>query len=781
MSDPQPSGPAAGDVRASETPSAASAAAPSASARPLLVGLLALIPLAVLAGLLPATWTGAALLAVSVSLAGLVGVAGYLAGARRRREPPPGARRRALSAQSFDEMSSRLVKAWSEATKRGELAKAAEARLRESEARTRLIIDTAIDAVVTLDATGRITGWSSRSESLFGWATADALGKRMSELIIAPRHWENLEQCLAYFLTTGEWPILNTRVEMSAVHRDGREFPVEVSISPARSGDVCIFGAFLRDITERKRADRELLQAKVAAEEANRSKSVFLANMSHELRTPLNAIMGYSEMLQEEVQGFGHPEIVPDLQRINIAGKHLLTLINDVLDLSKIEAGRMMLSLETFDVAAMVRDVLATIQPLVDKRANVLRVHWGADLGAMRGDLTRMRQILFNLISNATKFTEKGSVTLGVSRESVQGRDWMIFRVSDTGIGMTPEQMQKLFQAFSQAESSTTRKYGGTGLGLAISEKLCGMMGGEILVDSVHGRGSTFTVRVPAEIGPPDGGEASGAPEGVPADVTVPAAPGRDQLLVVDDDPVIRDLITRFLVQEKFTVASAANGTEGLHLARSLRPQAIILDIMMPGRDGWSVLREIKADPDLASIPVILVSILDDADMGFALGAADYLTKPLDRARLAETVRKYHTSGAIARVLLVDDDADTRAVMRCALEGAGWTVTEARNGLVALEQVAQARPDLILLDLMMPEMDGFRFLAEFRKNAAWRKVPVIVMTAMSLTEDERLRLRRDNVEQIVEKGGAARERLLREISGLASDYARAGAGAGRQG
>lgn len=375
--------------------------------------------------------------------------------------------------------------------------KRAEEALRQNEERTRLIVESALDAVITMNAQGLITVWNPQAETIFGWSREGAVGRRLAETIIPPQYREAHDRGLQQFLATGQGPLLNKRIELTALHRDGHEFPVELTISPTRSGDTFTFSAFIHDITERKRAEEELRQAKEAAEAANHAKSLFLTNMGHELRTPLNHIIGYSEMLQEEAEEAGQKEFIPDLQKIRGAGTHLLELINAILDISKIEAGKMDVSPETFTIAPMIQDVVTTIKPLVDKNANTLEVHCADDLGTMRADPTKVRQALLILLSNACKFTERGTIILAVNREFVDGAAWIRFRVTDTGIGMTPEQMGKLFQSFHQADASATRKYGGTGLGLAISQKICQIMGGEITVESTLGQGSTFTISLP--------------------------------------------------------------------------------------------------------------------------------------------------------------------------------------------------------------------------------------------------------------------------------------------
>jgi|GEM_PF-1163385 len=505
-------------------------------------------------------------------------------------------------------------------------------------------------------------------------------------------------------------------------------------------------------------------EARVAAEQASRTKSAFLANMSHELRTPMNAIIGYSEMLIEEVEEMEPDEARADLGKIHAAGKHLLSLINDVLDLSKIEAGKMTLHLEDFEVATLVDEVVGTIQPLVAKSGNELRVSLAQGCGAMRADLTKTRQALLNLLSNASKFTDKGVVELVVSSDERAVR----FEVRDTGIGMTADQLGRLFEAFVQADSSTTRKYGGTGLGLAISRRFCRMMGGDITVDSVLGKGSVFTVVLPRAVKP----VAEGAsPEHLAAGTTGPVASdaaaqvaGRARILVVDDDPHARELVQRNLAREGFEVRAAADGAAGVGLARSWRPDVILLDVMMPGRDGWAVLAELKADPSLAAIPVIMSTMLENRELSFAMGAADYMRKPIDWNRL-EGMLKRHSPEGTRPVLVVEDDASSREMLVRLVEKAGLAARTAKDGKEALEIVAVERPQLVLLDLMMPHVDGFDFVERLRANELGADIPVLVVTAKSLTSEDLERLN-GKVAEILKKGSFRQDELVARIRAL---------------
>jgi PAS domain S-box-containing protein len=490
---------------------------------------------------------------------------------------------------------------------------------------------------------------------------------------------------------------------------------------------------------------------------ASQHKSQFLANMSHELRTPLNAIIGVSEMLREDAEA-AKQDLEP-LDRVLGAGRHLLALINDILDLSKIEAGRMELHLDTFALAPLIKDVAKTIEPMAAKNANRLVVDCPADLGTIHADQTRLRQSLLNLASNANKFTEKGTVTIAAQQDQKNGRGWITLAVTDTGIGMTPDQRGKLFQEFSQASASTASKYGGTGLGLAISRQFCRMMGGDITVESQPGAGSTFTIRLPRVVESVVSPAAEVAPAPAPASA-VEADDDAALILVVDDDATVRELVARHLQRAGFAVVGARGGQEGLRLVRELRPAAVTLDIMMPDLDGWTVLAAIKGDPALAGVPVVLMSIVEEKNRGYALGAADYLVKPVDRAKLVAALTRACGTAA-GSVLLVDDDEMVRRSVRQALEPIGWKVTDAENGQVAVEALAAGRPDVIILDLMMPKMDGFEFLDELRGRPDWQGTPVVIITAKDLTDEDRNRLN-GGVERIIQKSD--RDEMLRQLS-----------------
>ncbi|MCA0456659.1 MAG: response regulator [Chloroflexi bacterium] len=514
----------------------------------------------------------------------------------------------------------------------------------------------------------------------------------------------------------------------------------------------------------------ELMVARDQALESNRAKSAFLANMSHELRTPLNAIIGYSELIEEEMVDEGNNEFIPDLKKIQTAAAHLLSLINDILDLSKIEAGKMELFMETVNIPDMIKEVTMTILPLIEKNGNRLEVNCPDWVGLMQTDLTKTRQILFNLLSNASKFTLKGLVKLDLDRRVEAGEEVIAFTITDSGIGMTSEQLIKLFKDFSQADSSTTRKFGGTGLGLSISRRFAQMLGGDITVTSQISIGSSFTLKLPVNR------EQIVQPEVEPISTvtrkrkTQPVAAFAGTLLVIDDDPTARELVNRFMLKEGYNVYTAEDGETGLKMARELRPDVITLDVMMPRMDGWSVLNALKSDAQLASIPVIMLTMVSDQNLGYALGAADYVTKPIDRERLIKILKRYECNVPGCDVLVVDDEPQIREIIQRTMEKEGWNVLQAGDGLEALQVVQQKPPQLILLDLMMPHMDGFGFLQELRKLPTGTDIPVIVITAMDLSSGDHQRLN-GSVEQVLQKGAYSQEQLLNEVRSLVKSMA----------
>jgi PAS domain S-box-containing protein len=593
-------------------------------------------------------------------------------------------------------------------------------------------------AIVTLDVQHNVVSCNPAFEKMYGYREAEVVGRNLDDFITTASTRSEAVAYTEQALASRPVQVISQRRRKDGSIVDVEVLGVPVLVNGRRVGLMALY----HDITE-------LLRARHDAEQANSAKSQFLASMSHELRTPLNAIIGYSEMLQEDATERGDTASVPDLQKIHSAGKHLLALINDVLDLSKIEAGKMELFLESFEVAPLVDQVATTVRPLVEKNANTLTVHCPADAGTMHSDATRLRQVLLNLLSNASKFTDHGQIRLEVARD---GGD-IVFRVRDTGIGMTPDQLGRLFEAFTQAEASTAAKYGGTGLGLAISRRFCQLMGGEVDVRSTAGQGSEFTVRLPA---------AGPAPAGVAAGRGPVAASANGTVLVIDDDAAARELVSRFLQKQGLAVEVAADGRAGLEAARQHHPDVITLDVMMPGLDGWSVLTALKSDPATADIPVVMLSIVDERNLGIALGAAEYLTKPIERDQLLRVLRRYGRSAGSRLVLVVEDDPLTRTALGRAMQEEGWEVALAEHGRAALARMAERVPDLVLLDLMMPEMNGFELLETLRGRDDWRSVPVVVITAKDLTDAERRRLN-GGVQRVVAKGTQGLEALAAAV------------------
>jgi PAS domain S-box-containing protein len=616
-----------------------------------------------------------------------------------------------------------------------------------------IIIANAPDPVFVSDLEGKILQANQAVSELLGFRPAELIEQSLSRFI-SPEETREFTAALREVVEKG----VTRNARLNPRSASGETISTTLNASALRDPDGRVIGAIgiLRDM-------RELDKAREAAEIANRAKSQFLANMSHELRTPLNAIILYTDLLRDEATDRGLEDFLPDLKKIYGAAKHLLALINDVLDLSKIESGKMELMLETFDVPTMIRDVVTTIEPLAQKNADHLEVHCPTDIGNMRADLTKVRQSLFNLLSNACKFTESGTIHLEVTHTERDG-GWFTFRVADTGIGMTPDHLGRLFQPFTQVDPSATRRFGGTGLGLAITRHFCEAMGGDITVESEPGVGSSFTIHLPAAVG-----EVETEPQ--PAPRPEPARRRDRTVLVIDDNATAREALQKILNRKGFRVEVAATGEEGLRLARELHPEVIILDAVMPGMDGRAVLATLKAESELADIPVVLFTgMADDRKEAFRLGASDYVVKPVDPDRLTAILGRYCGS-ADRRALVVDDDADLRQSLRNLLEKDGWEVEEAADGREALTSLAKQSPGVILLDLIMQGMDGFEFLAALQEQEEVRSVPIVILTAKDLTATDRQRLS-GPIEKIFQKGSLGHEQLLAEVGDVIAGHSR---------
>ena len=516
---------------------------------------------------------------------------------------------------------------------------------------------------------------------------------------------------------------------------------------------------WIYDITDRKQAEAAMAEARDLAERANQTKAEFLANMSHELRTPLNAIIGYAQILQEEMEDSGDSDVLPDLKRIESAGKHLLGLINDMLDLSKIEAGRMEVYLEPVVLPRLLDELHSMGTPLAAAKGNHLEFIVPENLPVLRTDYTKLKQSLLNLISNGCKFSENGVVRLTVSLTPAE----VLFELRDSGIGMTEAQLAKLFQAFTQADASTTRQFGGTGLGLAITRRLCRMLGGDVTVTSAPGEGSVFTINLPLRQDEEIAAETPAAER--PALPAISGGADGPLVLLVDDDPQIHDLIGTMLAREGYRVVHANGGKEALEKARLDHPTVILLDVMMPQVDGWAVLGILKADPALKDIPVVIVSLLDERPLGLTLGAAEFLNKPVDRTMLIDTVRAYAGS-ASGRVLVVDDNEVDREATSRVVESQGFDVTAVGDGLAALAWLeANPQPALMLLDLLMDGMNGFSVLDRIRHTPSLRDLKVVVLSALELSSDDQEFL----IERgctIIPKGPNARTALLKALKSM---------------
>ncbi len=716
-----------------------------------------------------------------------------------------------------------------------------EAEIRVREARLRMIVDSAAEGIATLDEQGNFRTLNSASERMLGCSKEQFVGQHSTQLV-TPKYKSLLEGCLDS-LTSDLVDSPAVSLEAVAIRKDGSEFPLEISMSSVQVDDQRIFTLIMRDITERREHERKQrqwnseLEKKVLdrtaelqqtnadlelernkAQQLSTAKDAFLASVSHELRNPLNQVTGFCQLLEFTDLDDSQRE---DLKKIRLAAGQLLDLINDILDYQKIIMGGMNLEAEEFEAANMLAEIRDGMKVQANHNNNAIVFEWPDDLGPLYAEPRRFRQVMVNLIGNASKFTSDGTVTVSATRHEDNGNRWLEFAVRDTGRGMTAAELEKLFTPFTKLSSKEGNRTG-TGLGLVICKGLCVLMRGDIDVQSEYGDGSTFTVKLPSgpsDVAPTatksspesavkqiavdhsgslssdqhasdhrdprstsdgsrldgsrlDGSSSDGSTSETPAEVDLADSglqltalansdPSRS-VLVVDDDPAVREMMQRHLSSRGFQVIAASDGLQALEMAKKMQPAVITLDAVMPGLDGWSVLAALKADKKTANIPVVMVTITDSEERAQAYGATEYFSKPTGWEELSKSLGKYTGNKCDRSILVVDDDVEARNVLRRCLQRDGWSVLEAGNGAEAFEMLAEQRPAAILLDLMMPVMDGFEFVSEFSQLGEWLSIPVVVLTAKDPTTDERQRLDR-SVVRVLRKGDYTHDELLEEI------------------
>lgn len=631
--------------------------------------------------------------------------------------------------------------------------------LRKSKAMAKAVLDNAADGILIMDIEGKIITANKAAQSAFHYQADEIVAIPIFKLIP--------DINIATLQINGNKAVDNLQTklltECRGVRKDGSEFTLELNFSQFIVNGDQLFTGIFRDVTDRKKYEQDIQNTKNQAEQATRAKSEFLATMSHELRTPLNAIIGYGEILQDEFNDHNHSHYQEDLNRILAAAQQLLYLVNSILDLSKIESGKMELYLERFRVLSLLQLAIDAIKPSMLKNNNHVHVQV-ADNYEVEADRTKLYQVILNLLNNANKFTQDGNISITVDKTDKYDIDWIELIITDTGIGMNETQLNNIFKSFTQADSSTTRRYGGTGLGLSISRHFCEMMGGTIEASSEPGKGTTFTVHLPMEVI---------GPKADPVKVrftNTQFASRRSKIsrvLIVGDNTQSIDLIERFLTREGFFADGANSVPQALSLARKNQPDVIVIDENSLSFDGWSSMVELKKNQFLDNIPIIMLTKSDSKQLALAMGATDFISKPIQRSSLIDIVKKHIRSRGFNQqsnnhLLVIDDDESNRTMMQRMLEAEGFSVRTADNGKTGIELITQNRPCLIFLDIMMPVMDGFEFVEVLRDNPDWRNIPVITVTGRELSSEEQNRLR-GQVESIISKDDLEPAGLLQKM------------------
>ena len=639
---------------------------------------------------------------------------------------------------------------WRDVTKQKE----AERALASQEALYRTLIEAAPQVIWVADADGQVALLNKAWHEFSGLTDEESLGTRWAEAL----HPEDLPDVLAKWESAyrhGETYSGECRFRA----KDGTYQTFIFIGTPVRddAGNIINWVGINTNIADRVATEIALQEAKDTAEYANRAKSEFLATMSHELRTPLNAIIGFSEILRDEILGAINDEQKELVLDIHTSGNHLLAMINDILDLSKIEAGKMELQLERFSVQEAVTEVNTIINALANQKQIQLILELDQEV-AIEADKIKFKQILYNLLSNAIKFTDEGGKV--TTKFEVSGSA-LLGSVTDTGVGISPQDREKLFQPFTQLDASSTRAHSGTGLGLSLTNRLIQLHGGKIWIDSEINQGSTFSFTFP--LNQPEEKVAVTAPD-APNSETIAASGSNRTILVAEDNEQAAQLLGIYLTEAGYQVEYAADGEEAIAKAAEIQPFAITLDILLPKKDGWQVLREMKTKPNLQSIPVIIVSATEERQLAFGLGAVDHLVKPINKEVLLASLRslKFPTRDGLPRILVVDDDPQTVRLLSTVLTSNGYEVLKVYGGSEAIETAISQSPDLIILDMMMPQVDGFQVIRRLTDDPRTCDIPIVICTALDLTDQDRDRLN-GQIQSIIPKAGNVKEELLAAI------------------